>query len=97
MDLARRLYTERGLKPLGRFNHVGHNIGLETEERWLDEDREAAVRAGMVINIELYTAAPTGEQIGDEETYIIEASDRGGSQRCLAKSTRSVEWENDGE
>lgn len=25
----------------------------------------------MVINIELYSKAETGEQIGDEETYII--------------------------
>jgi Xaa-Pro aminopeptidase len=74
MDLARRLYADRNMQPLGRFNHVGHNIGLETEERWLDEDREAAVSAGMVINIELYTAAPNGAQIGDEETYIIETS-----------------------
>ena len=28
----------------------------------------------MVINIELYTTAPNGAQIGDEETYIIEVS-----------------------
>jgi Xaa-Pro aminopeptidase len=74
MDLARRLYAEKNVKPLGRFNHVGHNIGLETEERWLDDDRYAVVRAGMVINIELYTTASNGTQIGDEETYIIEAS-----------------------
>ena len=74
MELARTLYAEKKLKPLGRFNHVGHNIGLETEERWLDDDPSSAVRAGMVINIELYTAAPTGEQIGNEETYIIEPS-----------------------
>ena len=67
-------YTMFNMKPLGRFNHVGHNIGLETEERWLDEDGEAAVRAGMVINIELYTTAASGEQVGDEETYIIEGA-----------------------
>ena len=28
----------------------------------------------MVINIELYTKAESGEQIGDEETYVIEHS-----------------------
>jgi Xaa-Pro aminopeptidase len=72
MELARSLYAARKLTPLGRFNHVGHNIGLETEERWLDNDTHTAVRAGMVINIELYSTAATGEQIGDEETYIIE-------------------------
>jgi Xaa-Pro dipeptidase len=72
MELARSLYAARKLTPLGRFNHVGHNIGLETEERWLDDDSRAAVRADMVINIELYSTAATGEQIGDEETYIIE-------------------------
>jgi len=71
MDLARTLYARFGVEPLARFNHVGHNIGLETEERWLDDDAGARVQAGMVINIELYSIAATGEQIGDEETYII--------------------------
>jgi Xaa-Pro dipeptidase len=71
MNLARRLYTKHGLEPLGRFNHVGHNIGLETEERWLDDDHTSVVQAGMVINIELYSTASTGEQIGNEETYVI--------------------------
>ena len=70
MQLARDLYDRRKLLPLGRFNHVGHNIGLETEERWLDESPDT-VRAGMVINIELYSLAETGEQIGNEETYLI--------------------------
>ncbi len=74
MQLARDLYARHNIEPLGRFNHVGHNIGLETEERWLDDDAEAVVRPGMVINIELYSKAPTGEQIGDEETYLIGAN-----------------------
>ena len=30
--------------------------------------RKRAVEEGMVINIELYSIAETGEQIGDEET-----------------------------
>jgi Xaa-Pro dipeptidase len=72
MQRARDLYQKHKIEPLGRFNHVGHNIGLETEERWLD-DGEGEVRPGMVINIELYSKAPTGEQIGDEETYLIGA------------------------
>ena len=74
MTLARSLYRQHGIEALGRFNHVGHNIGLETEERWLDDDRSAAVQPGMVINIELYTSTSTGEQIGNEETYVIGAS-----------------------
>ena len=71
MDLARALYARHGLEPLPRFNHVGHNIGLETEERWLDDDADARIRPGMVINVELYTMAATGDQIGDEETYAV--------------------------
>jgi Xaa-Pro aminopeptidase len=65
------LYTQHGINPLGRFTHVGHNIGLETEEQWLDDDTETTVEEGMVINIELYSTAQTGEQIGNEETYIV--------------------------
>lgn len=65
------LYARHGIPLLERFTHVGHNIGIETEEQWLDDDPDTMVRAGMVINIELYAHAPTGEQIGDEETYII--------------------------
>jgi Xaa-Pro dipeptidase len=72
MQLARDLYARHKIDALGRFNHVGHNIGLETEERWLD-DAAGEVLAGMVINIELYSKAETGEQIGDEETYLIAA------------------------
>ena len=72
MQLARDLYARHKIDPLGRFNHVGHNIGLETEERWLD-DAAGEVLPGMVINIELYSKAETGEQIGDEETYLIGA------------------------
>lgn len=73
-DIFRRaleLHEERGVPPLGRFTHVGHNIGLETEERWLDDAQDAEIRAGMAINIELYSMAESGDQIGDEETYIV--------------------------
>ena len=71
MDLASRLYGQHGMAPLPRFNHVGHSIGIETEERWVDDDPEARVEAGMVINIELYTPEPTGGQIGNEETFVV--------------------------
>jgi Xaa-Pro aminopeptidase len=74
MELAASLYAKHGVEPLPRFNHVGHNIGLETEERWLDDDPSSHVQAGMVINIELYSMTSTGDQIGDEETYVISPS-----------------------
>jgi len=69
--LALRLYRDNGIEPLDRFTHVGHNIGLETEEEWLGDDPGRRVEAGMVINIELYSQAPTGDMVGDEETYVI--------------------------
>jgi Xaa-Pro aminopeptidase len=71
MDLAVRLYDQHGVAPLPRFNHIGHGIGIETEERWVDDDKQARIEAGMVINIELYTPEPSGGQIGDEETFVI--------------------------
>lgn len=70
-ELARDLYARHGLEP--RFNHVGHNIGLETEERWVSDQTDTRVQPGMVINIELYSQAETGEMIGDEETYVVGA------------------------
>jgi Xaa-Pro aminopeptidase len=69
--LALDLFRERRIDLLGRFTHVGHNMGLETEEEWLDGRSDRVVRAGMVINVELYSLAESGEQIGDEETYVI--------------------------
>jgi Xaa-Pro aminopeptidase len=86
MQLAREAYAGEKLDPLGRFNHVGHNIGLETEERWLDDDPQGIVRAGMVINIELYALAESGEQIGNEETYLI---GEGGPER-LSRLPRQI-------
>lgn len=65
------LFEEHGLNLLGRFSHVGHSIGIETEERWLDDDPEEVIEPGMVINIELYTTGETGEQVGNEETYVV--------------------------
>ena len=71
MNLARRLYDHHGVPALPRFNHVGHSIGIETEERWVDDDPTALVEPGMVINIELYTPEPTCGQIGNEETFVV--------------------------
>jgi Xaa-Pro aminopeptidase len=68
------LYAAYRIPLLGRFNHVGHHIGLETEERWIDDDPGARVQPNMVINIELYSLAETGEIIGNEETYIVRSS-----------------------
>jgi Xaa-Pro aminopeptidase len=69
--LAQDQYAKHGIKALARFNHIGHNIGLETEERWLDESPAHSVKSGMVINIELYSVIDTGEHIGNEDTYVI--------------------------
>lgn len=69
--LAQDQYAKHGIAPLARFNHVGHNIGLETEERWLDESPSHSIKSGMVINIELYSSADNGDQIGNEDTYVI--------------------------
>jgi Xaa-Pro aminopeptidase len=70
-NVALTQYADHGIELLTRFNHVGHNIGLETEERWIDNSASYSIKAGMVINIELYSTADTGEQIGNEDTYVI--------------------------
>jgi Xaa-Pro aminopeptidase len=72
-ELALRLFAERDIELMARFTHVGHNIGLETEEEWLGDERDLVVREGMVINIELYSHDESGQQVGDEETYVIGA------------------------
>ena len=68
---ALELHEERGVAQLARFTHTGHNIGLETEERWLAESETELIEPGMAINIELYTKLDRVGQIGDEETYFI--------------------------
>jgi Xaa-Pro aminopeptidase len=67
--LATRLVARSGLDV--RFNHIGHNIGLETEEEWLIDDAALHVKPGMMIAIELYAQTREGFRIGDEETYAI--------------------------
>jgi Xaa-Pro aminopeptidase len=68
---ALELHEERGVRPLDRFTHTGHNIGLETEERWLADSAEETIEPGMAINIELYTHTPSHGQIGNEESYVV--------------------------
>jgi Xaa-Pro aminopeptidase len=73
-QLALREFERHEIELMGRFTHVGHNIGLETEEEWLEDDPDTVVREGMVINIELYSHDESGQQVGDEETYVIGAA-----------------------
>jgi len=75
-QLAIQLYARNQLNPF--IPNVGHTIGLNTEEAWLYRDSPVVVQPGMVINLELYSLYPTGELIGDEETYWI---DQHGAQR----------------
>jgi Xaa-Pro aminopeptidase len=84
--LALDAFDERGVQPLERFSHTGHNIGLETEEQWIDDNPDAEIRPGMVINIELYSIAETGGQIGTEETYVIEDD----GPRCISVLPREI-------
>jgi len=87
--LAVDLFREKSIKLLGRFTHVGHNIGLETEEEWIDDRTDRSIRAGMAINIELYSMADSGELIGNEETYLVGES---GPRRIsiLPREIRSI-------
>jgi Xaa-Pro aminopeptidase len=73
-QLALQQFEQHEIELMGRFTHVGHNIGLETEEEWLEDDPDTVVREGMVINIELYSHDESGQQVGDEETYVIGAA-----------------------
>jgi Xaa-Pro aminopeptidase len=88
--LALEQYAKHRIAPPARFSHIGHNIGLETEERWLDASPSHLVKSGMVITIELYSIANTGEQVGNEDTYVIGES---GPTRisALSREIRVVE------
>jgi Xaa-Pro aminopeptidase len=68
-SLAESLYLQNGLDP--NFTHFGHTIGLQTEEIWCDRKNEMKLEKGMVINVELYSMMSSGENIGDEETYLV--------------------------
>jgi Xaa-Pro dipeptidase len=69
--MAETLYIHASLDP--NFTHLGHTIGLQTEEIWCDRKNIMKLEPGMVINVELYSMMPSGENIGDEETYIVKA------------------------
>ncbi|HYB06640.1 MAG TPA: M24 family metallopeptidase [Nitrososphaerales archaeon] len=64
------LYQKEGLEPM--FFHVGHSIGIQTEEAWISAESELKVEENMVLNIELYAPHVSGVMIGDEETFVIE-------------------------
>ncbi len=72
-DLTMALYDRQGLKPF--IPNIGHTIGLQVEEIWLYPENAALVlKAGIVLNLEMYAVYETGELIGDEETYVITES-----------------------
>jgi Xaa-Pro dipeptidase len=71
---ALKLFEKNGIELRTPLTHVGHNMGLETEEQWITNNPEINIEEGMVINIELYSMAPTADYIGDEETFLIHSS-----------------------
>jgi len=85
--LAETLYIRNGLEP--NFTHLGHTIGLQTEEVWCDRKNLMKLEPGMVINVELYSMMSSGENIGDEETYIVTAAEPERMNR-LPKEIRQV-------
>lgn len=85
-DLGRRGFASRGIPLLGRFTHVGHGIGLETEEEWIDDDDSRAIEEDMVVAIEVYAMAGDHGAVGDEETYVIRAD----GPEQLTKLDRSI-------
>jgi len=70
---GRDLLTEVAGNPPAWLTHVGHHIGLETEEEWIVDRDDIEIQPGMVINIELYSQASTGDYIGDEETFVVDS------------------------
>jgi Xaa-Pro aminopeptidase len=68
-SLAVSLFEREGLQPM--FFHVGHSIGLQTEEAWITAESALTVEENMVLNIELYAPDESGVMIGDEETFVV--------------------------
>jgi Xaa-Pro aminopeptidase len=68
--LAVSQYEKEGLQPM--FFHVGHSIGLQTEEAWISADSDLKVEENMVLNVELYAPDESGVMIGDEETFLVD-------------------------
>ncbi len=86
-EYALSLYASHNLTP--KFARAGHSIGLETEDVWIRKEEERKIEPGMVLNIELYSDPPTGEHVGNEETYVI---DEHGSKRIsvLPREIRKI-------
>ncbi|MHB8262743.1 MAG: M24 family metallopeptidase [Acidimicrobiales bacterium] len=82
--LAVDLFNKHDLDPF--FDHVGHHIGLQTEERWLTAASSGTLQTGMVINIELYTPVEGIDFLGNEETFVIEDS----STRRISQLPRAI-------
>ena len=76
MRLGRQGFVSRDIPLRGRFTHVGHGIGLETEEEWIDDDESRTIEEEMVVAIELYAVAGEHGAVGDEETYVIRSNGR---------------------
>ena len=43
-QLALDKFAEHEIELLERFTHAGHNIGIETEEQWLDDSPSSSLR-----------------------------------------------------
>ncbi len=82
--LAEALYIQNGLEP--NFTHIGHTMGLQTEEVWFDRKNTLRLQPGMVVNIELYSMLESGENIGDEETYIV----TDGQPECITQLPKEI-------
>ncbi len=83
-NYAQKLFIENGLDP--NFTHFGHTMGLQTEEIWCDKKNNMQIAAGMLVNVELYSMMETGENIGDEETYVV--NDNG--PVCITKLPKKI-------
>ncbi|MBN1315557.1 MAG: aminopeptidase P family protein, partial [Anaerolineales bacterium] len=68
-NLAKELSAAQNIELA--YSHVGHSMGLETEEMRIDGKEETEIQPGMVLNIEFFTKIPSGESLGNEETYVI--------------------------
>ena len=83
-QLAAELFNRHGLDPF--FDHAGHHVGLQTEERWITSASKRPLQVGMVVNIELYTPVEGIDFVGNEETFVIDVS---GSRR-ISQLSREI-------
>jgi Xaa-Pro aminopeptidase len=73
-EIAKESHDALAVPLSPQLTHLGHGIGLNTEEEWIQNDKQRAIEEGMVVAIELYTQADGYGLIGDEETYVVRAS-----------------------